>query len=199
MIIINKRMKNYFKSLTNGKGFTLIELLVVIGILGVLAAALLVTIDPLEQFARGRDAGRLSTVDSIGHALEANFTSTANGTYMTAAATFLTTLQNSGDLKIIPTDPAYTANGATAPTAGTCPNGQNNFCYETNAAATDADVYTRLESKAQCQKAHGGTACGTAATQNQSWVVWSSADGRTGVWYGAAAPTAGALLGAALY
>ena len=38
------------------KGFTLIELLVVIGILGILAAALIATIDPFEQLKKATDA-----------------------------------------------------------------------------------------------------------------------------------------------
>lgn len=38
------------------KGFTLIELLVVIGILGILASALVATIDPFEQFKKAQDA-----------------------------------------------------------------------------------------------------------------------------------------------
>jgi prepilin-type N-terminal cleavage/methylation domain-containing protein len=38
------------------KGFTLIELLVVIGILGVLAAALIATIDPFEQLKKAQDS-----------------------------------------------------------------------------------------------------------------------------------------------
>ncbi len=38
------------------KGFTLIELLVVIGILGILAAALVATIDPFEQLKKATDA-----------------------------------------------------------------------------------------------------------------------------------------------
>ncbi len=37
------------------KGFTLIELLVVIGILGILAAALVATIDPFEQLKKASD------------------------------------------------------------------------------------------------------------------------------------------------
>lgn len=42
------------------RGFTLVELLVVIAILGVLVAALLATLDPLEQIRKGNDSARLS-------------------------------------------------------------------------------------------------------------------------------------------
>lgn len=41
---------------TSQKGFTLIELLVVIGILGILASALVATIDPFEQLNKAQDA-----------------------------------------------------------------------------------------------------------------------------------------------
>ena len=54
-------MKSYFKKLRNIKGFTLIELLVVIGILGILAAALIATIDPFEQLKKGRDTTTRNT------------------------------------------------------------------------------------------------------------------------------------------
>lgn len=47
------RLKKLFKT---SKGFTLIELLVVIGILGVLAAALVATIDPFEQLKKANDS-----------------------------------------------------------------------------------------------------------------------------------------------
>jgi len=43
------------------KGFTLIELLVVIGILGILAAALVATIDPFEQLKKAQDSNVKNT------------------------------------------------------------------------------------------------------------------------------------------
>jgi prepilin-type N-terminal cleavage/methylation domain-containing protein len=42
--------------LANSQGFTLIELLVVIGILGILAASLVATIDPFEQLKKANDS-----------------------------------------------------------------------------------------------------------------------------------------------
>ncbi|HEV2339289.1 MAG TPA: type II secretion system protein [Patescibacteria group bacterium] len=43
------------------KGFTLIELLVVIGILGILATALIATIDPFQQLKKAQDANVKNT------------------------------------------------------------------------------------------------------------------------------------------
>jgi prepilin-type N-terminal cleavage/methylation domain-containing protein len=56
MSIIYLYMRNYLSSLKKNAGFTLIELLVVIGILGILAAALIATIDPFEQLKKATDA-----------------------------------------------------------------------------------------------------------------------------------------------
>jgi len=47
------------------KGFTLIELLIVIGIIGILAAAVIVVLNPAELLAQARDGTRLSDVDSV--------------------------------------------------------------------------------------------------------------------------------------
>lgn len=44
------------KLLNTSSGFTLIELLVVIGILGILATALIATIDPFQQLKKAQDA-----------------------------------------------------------------------------------------------------------------------------------------------
>jgi prepilin-type N-terminal cleavage/methylation domain-containing protein len=63
---INVYMKGFIKTLKKlfkqKKGFTLIELLVVIGILGILAAALVATIDPFEQLNKAQDSNVKNTV-----------------------------------------------------------------------------------------------------------------------------------------
>jgi prepilin-type N-terminal cleavage/methylation domain-containing protein len=54
---------------TNQKGFTLIELLIVIGIIAILAAAVIIAINPGRQFEQAREATRWSHVNSIANAI----------------------------------------------------------------------------------------------------------------------------------
>jgi prepilin-type N-terminal cleavage/methylation domain-containing protein len=49
----------------NQKGFTLIELLIVIGIIAILAAAVIIAINPGQQFQQARNATRWSHINSV--------------------------------------------------------------------------------------------------------------------------------------
>lgn len=49
----------------SSKGFTLIEILVVIGIIAVLAAIVIVAINPSKQFAQARNSQRTANVNAI--------------------------------------------------------------------------------------------------------------------------------------
>src|SRR3989344_105627 len=51
------------------RGFTLVELLVVIAIVGILAAVVVLIINPLELTRRGRDAARLSDLSNLQNAI----------------------------------------------------------------------------------------------------------------------------------
>jgi type IV pilus assembly protein PilA len=50
---------------SNQSGFTLIEILIVIGIIAVLAAIVLVAVNPAKQFQKANDAQRISNVNAI--------------------------------------------------------------------------------------------------------------------------------------
>ena len=62
-------MRNFLKLFKRDSGFTLIELLVVIGILGVLAAALIATIDPFEQIKKAQDSNTKNAAVEFNDAL----------------------------------------------------------------------------------------------------------------------------------
>lgn len=89
----------------SSKGFTLIELLIVIAILGVLAAGILVAIDPVDKISQANDAKVQNDISGAGRAAEA-YATTHNGFYPAALADLTT----SGELKRTPAAPTgYTA------------------------------------------------------------------------------------------
>jgi len=66
---LNKKVSN--------QGFTLIEILVVIGIIAVLAAVVLIAINPARQFAQARDSQRTANVNAILNAVGQNIADNA--------------------------------------------------------------------------------------------------------------------------
>ena len=153
------------------RGFTLIELLIVIAILGTLAVVVLLALNPIQQLARARDAGRVSAITQLGHSLEAYATSN-NGTYVPESATWITTLVTAGEIQVVPAAITYSIAGMAA-----CSNSfpQNSVCYNATAAAGTAPavVYARLESQSQNSRC--------AAATPAAYAVYSTADGRGGI------------------
>lgn len=57
-------------NIKKARGFTLVELLVVIAIIGILSAVVLVALNPLAIMQKGRDATRMSDMESLRKALD---------------------------------------------------------------------------------------------------------------------------------
>ena len=157
----------------NFKGFTLIELLIVMAILGVLAVVVLIAINPVQQLARTRDAGRKSGVTQIGHAVEAYYT--ARSGQHPVAANWLSDLSTSGELSTMPSQIVATLSGFSTCSASPF----SGWCYNTANGA--AIVYTGMESNIERTK----------CTSGYAWFVYSTADGRGGIVCSSSAPTAG--------
>ncbi len=128
MFLTTRKTLNRFRH-----GFTLIELLIVIAILGILAAAVLVAVNPAKRTQQARDAARKSDLGGVATALQAYYTTPGQGKYAgpggcgTGTGGF-TTLTGNGDLKQVPNGP--TGDG---------------YCLSVNGTTTEASVYATLE------------------------------------------------------
>ena len=164
------------------KGFTLVELLIVIAILGTLAVVVLIALNPVQQLARTRDAGRDSSVQQLAHAMEARGT-ILGGQYPTppgGAGSWVTDLLvDTGEINIVPANPAYSTGVANG-----CAASEGGYCYDEN--GNDFVVYTQAEALSNSSQCAGGAA--------EAWFVYSSAVGRGGLYCGGA-PAAGAAAG----
>ena len=94
-MILKSAHKKFFK------GFTLIELLIVIAILGILAAAVLVAINPGKRTRQAQDAKRKNDIGAVATELQGYYTSPGAGIYPSSLAT----LTSQNYLKQMPLDP----------------------------------------------------------------------------------------------
>lgn len=101
-------------SSSDSSGFTLIELLVVIAVIGILAAATLIAVDPIDRINAANDSRMQQTIGSLASASE-TYAVSHNGYYPTQ----ISDLTGAGDLKNTPVVPSgYTLNPFTVAPAG---------------------------------------------------------------------------------
>lgn len=115
------------------KGFTLIELLVVIGIIGILAAVVLVAVNPGRQFASARDTQRRADLYSITNAVY-QYATENNGNLPTVITTSPTHIGTGGGLVDLTTDlvPTYIADIPADPSTGTAADTQYTIFLDAN-------------------------------------------------------------------
>lgn len=120
-------------------GFTLIEILIVIGLIAILAAVVLVAVNPARQFAQARNSQRVSNVNAILNAVGARIAdnrgefATENCLDLPSSTITISNLSNQYDLRpcLVPT---YIAELPTDPETG------SNSCI-TEACSTEGEVY----------------------------------------------------------
>lgn len=135
-------------------GFTLIELLVVITVLGILAAGILIIINPLEQFAKTRDVERINMLSQLSRAFVAYMVS-HNGDWPPrddVGDGWMKALRDTGELKEVPPKIPY-GPGLTA-CLGHNNSGQT---YCTDWDGTRITIATQLESNSYKSKCPGTT------------------------------------------
>lgn len=151
-------------------GFTLIELLVVIGILSILAVALLIAINPAEAQRKARDTQRIKDMTNIQAAIEGwindhpgenligSFTSTTGGQGSSRACDSsgwmgsgnATTYNFCNYLNRMPIDPRNASGQAASSTSGSSVG--TGLYYIVNAQSTGYHICTHLESLSNGQK-----------------------------------------------
>ncbi len=150
LIRIMHSIEKTYRAKKSQRGFTLIELLIVIAILGVLAAVVLVAINPIEQLKRGRDASRISGVSQLGDAMIHWATAQNTAIYPVAASGWQTNiLVKANETNTVIVAPA----GAPVCGAGSGVNLDNGYCYSDLNSQTNFVIWTNLESGVEASKA----------------------------------------------
>ena len=168
----------------SNKGFTLIELLIVIAIIGILAAAVVLVLNPGQIFAQARDSQRISDMATVNNAINIwlgdNSTTTWSQTWNCTSGTIppggtgtcttvtsravngggwvpinFTLISSGSPLSVLPMDPS---NGSTC-TSGQTPN-VCMYSYHSSSTFGQYKLYANLETL-QYQDTYGANDGGT--------------------------------------
>ncbi len=168
-ITYNQKVKTFPKKQKSLSAFTLIELLIVISILGVLAVVLLILIKPGEKLAQSRDIGRISSVAQLGRAISRYFVMHEQ-TYPNPL-TWNNDLMQTGEIKNFPSGIEYRLNSVTPCITNAEPEINPTFCYALDVVNDNgALIFSKLEATIEVEKCPIG----------DTYIVYSTADGRTG-------------------
>lgn len=128
----------------NGKGFTLIEVLLVVAIIAILAAIVILAINPSKQLADARNAQRRTDVNTILNAVY-QYAIDNNGTLPAAITTTATGVCKTGgscagliDLSVLTTDEKYLVTMPFDPSTSTTNSTNYNISKSANGRVTVA-------------------------------------------------------------
>lgn len=160
MKVNNNSVRTFFRKKNIFLGFTLIELIVVLGLIGILATAVLAALNPIAQIQKANDAHRKADLEAIQHALELYYQDA--GRYPASSPTF----QIVDNATTIPWGNAWQPYTAKLPKD---PNVVNTYVYysPTTSNGQSYYLYASLERKGTdpqaCNKGNPCVSIGSAA------------------------------------